>query len=258
MSELNEDEEFEKRIREAEIQNLTVENRKLYTVLDATAMLSSQPRLNIVLDTLMRKAKEVMDSEASSLMLLDEETEELYFHTLTGDKSDTEGLRNIRLKIGQGIAGWVAQEGEPVLVEDASKDPRFFNKADKVSSFVTRSMMCVPLKFRNRVLGTVQVLNKADGSFFKEKDLKIFQVLANQAAIAVENTRLYEMATVDGPTKLYVKTFFLARLEEEFRRSRTSGKCRVCSPAPAVALYDAGKAAGYWSSAASRDCPSRI
>ena len=203
-------------------EKLVEEIDKLYTVLEATTMLSSTLNLNTVLDTLMSKAKEVMKSEASSLMLFDEESQELYFHTLTGDKSEI--LKSIRLKLGEGISGWVAEQCEPVLVEDCSKDERFSKKADNLSHFVTRSMMCVPLQFKNRVLGTVQVLNKLDGSFFNNKDLRIFQVLANQAATAVENARLHEMATVDGMTRLYVKSYFLARLKEEFRRAKNSGQ----------------------------------
>ena len=195
---------------------------RLYEVLEVNALLSSSLNLGLVLNTLMSKAREVMLAEASSLMLLDEDTQELYFHTLTGEKS--EGLKEIRLKLGEGIAGWVAKEGEPLLVEDCSKDPRFSKKADETSHFQTRSMMCVPLKFRKRVLGTVQVLNKLDGTFFKQKDLKFFSVLANQAAIAIENARLHEMATVDGMTKLYMKTYFLARLKEEYRRAKNSNR----------------------------------
>lgn len=204
-----------------EIQQLELENERLYAVLEAQALVSSTLSLQVVLDTLMTKAREVMQAEASSLMLLDEETQELFFHTLTGDKSDV--LRSIRLKLGEGIAGWVAREGEPLLVEDCSKDPRFSSRADQISQFRTHSMMCVPLKYRRRVIGTVQVLNKEDGSFFNQKDLKIFHVLADQAAIAVENARLHEMATVDAMTGLYRKAYFLARAEEELRRARYDG-----------------------------------
>lgn len=194
------------------------ENEKLYKVLEANALISSSLNLFFVLDTLMEKAKEVMDAEASSLMLLDDDTQELYFHTVKGEKSDA--IKEIRLKVGEGISGWVAQNKKPVLVEDCSKDPRFSNKVDKKSQFVTNTMMSVPLVVNDRLLGTVQVLNKKNGAFFNENDLKIFQVLAIQAAIAIENARLHEMATIDGMTRLYVKSYFLARFQEEFRFAR--------------------------------------
>ncbi len=196
---------------------------RLYAVLELNAVLSSTLNSRVVLETLMSKAGEVMKAEASSLMLLDEETQELYFHVLRNqDDAQSEALRHIRLKLGEGIAGWVAQNAQPVLVEDCSKDPRFSRRGDQASHFVTRSMMCVPLRVRSRVLGTIQVLNKQDGSFFNDRDLRIFETLSTQAAIAIENARLHEMATVDATTRLYMKGYFLARLNEEFRRSRAA------------------------------------
>ena len=198
---------------------------RLYAVLEVNAILSSTLNLRVVLETLMAKAGEVMTAEASSLMLVDEETQELYFHVLKNkDDAQSEALRSIRLKLGEGIAGWVAKNAQPVLVEDCSKDPRFSRRGDQVSHFVTRTMMCVPLRVRSRVLGTIQVLNKRDGSFFNDRDLRIFETLATQAAIAIENARLHEMATVDATTRLYMKGYFLARLSEEFRRAKASGR----------------------------------
>lgn len=200
---------------------LRQEINRLYNVLEVNALISSSLDLTLVLDTLMAKAKEVMGSEASSLMLVDEEKQELYFHTVKGDKSDA--VRAIRLKLGEGISGWVAQEGQPILVADAAQDHRFSKKADKSSGFHTRSMMCVPLKVTRRIIGTVQVLNKIQGTF-NEADLRVFQQLATQAAIAIENARLHELATVDAMTGLYLKHYFRARLVEEFRRAKVTGK----------------------------------
>lgn len=212
-------------VYENAIDELDGEVQRLYSVLEVNAILSSTLNLNLVLETLMTKGREVMTAEASSLMLVDDEAQELYFHVLKNQTdAQNDALRGIRLKIGEGIAGWVAEHAEPVLVEDCSKDPRFSRRADDLSQFVTRSMMCVPLKVRSRVLGTIQVLNKQDGSFFTDKDLRIFQILANQAAIAIENARLHEMATIDATTRLYMKGYFLARLNEEFRRARGSGR----------------------------------
>ncbi|MCB1327080.1 MAG: sensor domain-containing diguanylate cyclase [Spirochaetales bacterium] len=206
----------------SDLKALREENGRLYSVLEANKMLSSSLDLGLVLDGLMERAKEVTDAEASSLMLLDEEKDELFFHTVKGEKS--EAIKKIRLRMGEGIAGWVAQHGEPVLVEDAANDPRFSNRADQASSFVTRTMMCVPLQLKRRVIGTVQVLNKGNNQSFHGGDLKIFSILANQAAIAIENARLHEMATVDGMTGLYIKNYFMARLSEEYRRARLQNR----------------------------------
>jgi diguanylate cyclase (GGDEF)-like protein len=203
------------------MQQLERENHKLHLVLEANRTLSSSLDLQLVLERLMDKAREVTEAEASSLMLVDEDAQELYFFTVHGEKSDA--VKKIRLKIGEGIAGWVAQEGEPVLVEDAASDPRFYRKADQSSGFQTRSMMCVPLIFRKRILGTIQVLNKTDNRNFDRQDLSILQIMADQASIAIENARLHELATVDQATGLYRKDYFLARLDEEFRRYRNLG-----------------------------------
>lgn len=197
---------------------LEEENRRLFDVLEVNAILSRYLRLDVVLDALLEKTKKICEAEASSLMLRDVETDELYFHAIKGEETDV--LQNLRLKLGEGISGWVAQNKEPVLVEDCKKDKRFYKEADEKSRFDTRTMMCVPLIFKSCVLGTIQVLNRINGQAFTAKDLRIFQVLANQAAVAIENARLHEMATVDGMTGLYTKDYFMARLREEYQRAR--------------------------------------
>ncbi len=208
--------------QEAQIDRLSRENRRLHRALELNALLSSSLDLGVVLDSLMGLARDLLESEASSLMLLDEAAQELYFHTVKGEKS--EAIKQIRLKMGEGISGWVAREAKSVLVADAASDPRFYRRADQSSGFVTRSMMCAPLVARRRVIGTVQVLNKRDGNLFSEEDLQLFEILANQAAIAIENARLHTMATVDGMTGLYIKSYFQARMEEEFLRSKNTGQ----------------------------------
>ncbi len=191
-------------------------------MLEVSAVIAESLDLKHVLDTLMEKAKDVLTAEASSLMLLDQATEELYFYTVKGSRD--EELKKIRLKSGEGIAGWVAKEKKPLLVEDCYNDSRFSRKGDSNSGFVTRSMMSVPLLAKGKVLGTVQVLNKIDGSFFNNDDLMIFLALAQQAAIALENARLHEKATKDAMTGLYMKAYFLSIMEEEFQKSRRTGQ----------------------------------
>lgn len=205
----------------SEIERLQSQIKKLYEVLEANRDLSSTLNLTLVLERLLEKAREVIEAEASSLMLLDEKKQELYFHTVLGERS--EQLKNIRLKLGEGISGWVAQNKQPVLVEDCSEDPRFYKKADQTSGFQTRSMICVPLLFRKRLLGTIQVLNKTNNRNFNEEDLKIFQIMADQAAIAIENARLHTLATIDDATGLYRKEYFLMRLKDEYYRFFNTG-----------------------------------
>ncbi len=132
----------------------------------------------------------IMDAEAGSLLLLDEPAQELYFEVALGEKG--EGVREIRLKVGQGIAGYVAQTGEPVIINDCQNDPRLAKQADKKSGFVTRNMVCVPVKARDKLLGVLQAINKKDGGLFSDEDLQDFVSLGHQVGIAIENANLYE------------------------------------------------------------------
>ena len=154
------------------------------------AAISSVMEFQPLIEMIMEKSKEVMNAEASSLMMLDVETNELTFNVATGEKGAA--LREIRLPVGKGIAGWVAEHKEPLLVPDAYADPRFNREADKMSGFQTRSILCVPLMIQERILGVVQVLNPRGRESFAEGDRRVFTSFADQAAIAVENTRLYE------------------------------------------------------------------
>lgn len=132
----------------------------------------------------------VMNAEVGSLLLLDEAAQELYFDVALGEKG--EGVRQIRLKVGQGIAGAVAQSQQPEIVNDCYADPRFNKEADKKSGFHTRNMVCVPVKAKDKLLGVLQAINKKDGGLFTEEDLQDFVSLANQVGIAIENANLYE------------------------------------------------------------------
>ena len=138
----------------------------------------------------MRTAEKVMHSQTSSLMLIDEQTDELVFEVARG-KSGKKIKEKFRLKLGQGIAGWVALHGKPLVVPDVSKDPRFFSKPDKDSGFATSSIICVPLKAQNKTIGVLQALNPLNKKSFSNRDLPIFKAFANLSAIAIENAKVH-------------------------------------------------------------------
>jgi signal transduction histidine kinase len=146
--------------------------------------------LSQLLKLVMVEAEKVVDAETSGLLLYDETTNELYFELALGPKGDR--LKEIRLALDQGIAGYAALHREPVNVTDAQNDPRFFKQADKTSTFVTRNLVAVPMMRQNRLIGILEVLNKRGAEHFSDEDVKIMQVLAGQAAIAIENARLFE------------------------------------------------------------------
>lgn len=138
----------------------------------------------------MEAATSLMDAEVGSLLLVDEKTNDLFFEVALGEKG--ERLKQIRLRMGEGIAGWVAQHNEPALVNDVANDPRHYKKAGTITQFVTRNMVCVPVRSRGKVIGVLQAINKKNGGLFTEEDLNNFWTLSNQVAIALENAHLYE------------------------------------------------------------------
>jgi signal transduction histidine kinase/putative methionine-R-sulfoxide reductase with GAF domain len=157
---------------------------------EATRAIASTLQLSELLKTVMRLASEVVHAQAGSLLLMDPVTGELYFDVALGEKSDA--LQQIRLKKGEGIAGWVAENRKPALVHDVSSDPRWTRKADKTSSFNTKAILAVPMLFKDKLVGVMEAINRADGSPFTETDVQMLETFAAQAAIAIENARLFE------------------------------------------------------------------
>jgi HD-GYP domain-containing protein (c-di-GMP phosphodiesterase class II) len=133
-------------------------------------------------------ATELLDCEASSLLLKDER-EKLFFEVALGEKSEI--VKRFRLNMGVGIAGWVAMHNEPLIVLKAQEDSRFFKDIDQAAGFITKDIICVPLKIKGTMIGVIQGINKLRGEFTRD-DLDLFQSLADQIAISLDNARLYE------------------------------------------------------------------
>jgi len=164
----------------------------LSTLMELATLLNSTLRTDEVRRRAIEAATRLMDSEVGSLLLVDEKTDELYFEVALGDAEKQKQIKEIRLKIGEGIAGWVAKEGVSAIINDVQNDPRFFKGADRKTSFVTRNMVCVPVKAKDKVIGVLQAINKQGGESFTKDDQEVFEALANQVAIAVENSKLYD------------------------------------------------------------------
>jgi len=197
------------------IQDKKVEQLNL--LINMSALINSTLDIQEIIRYAIEGSTRLLDAEAGSLLLLEKEVGELFFAEAVGEKR--EKIKGIKLKQGQGIAGWVAEKGEPVVVSDASNDPRFFDGIDKISGFVTKNMVCVPVRKKDKILGSIEVINKKSGSFDSE-DMLILTALANQVAIAIENVHLYEESIADGLTGLYHQKFFKLRLKEELVRSK--------------------------------------
>ena len=188
---------------------------KLYKMLETLALINSTQDLDTLLKLIMKSVKEVMEAEASSLMLLDPEKNELYFNTVEGG---SDKIKEIRIKVDQGIAGHVVQTQKPMIVNDVTKSEFFLKSVDKKTTFHTRSIICVPLLNRNKVIGVIEALNKTGNQDFTPEDERLFMAFSNQVSIAIDNARLYNMAFYDALTKVFMRRYFEAWLSQEFSR----------------------------------------
>jgi diguanylate cyclase (GGDEF)-like protein len=184
--------------------------------------LTSSLQLDQVLRTIMEKIDEFLRPDNWSLLLLDEAKQELYFELAVGKAS--QALKDVRIKVGQGIAGWVAQHGEAVVVPDTSKDTRFFGKVDEKTKMETQSIVAVPVKFRDTCLGVIELINCFGPEGFNSRDLNLLEALADFAAIALENARhvkrIHELTITDDCTTLYNARHMGFILETEIYRSQ--------------------------------------
>ncbi len=138
----------------------------------------------------MELATNLIDAGAASIMLIDEERDELVFKVSHGGSNQV--LRQQRIPLDEGIAGWVARHGRPVIANNARSDTRFSHRVDVRTGFLTQSIAAVPLEFKGRIIGVMEALNKYSGLGFNQEDVKLMTSIATQAAIAIENARLYE------------------------------------------------------------------
>ncbi len=181
--------EENRRLRE---QNESFEDRitALYALQDAARSLALELNVPLLLKKILRSAVQVMDATAGSLLLLDPSTDQLVFEVIEGGAG--EALSKQRIGRDQGVAGWVATHCEPVVVDDVTTDDRFYAGIDRVSSFTTNNLLCVPLMSKGEVIGVLQLLNKKSGDLFDEDDVNILNIFASQSAAAIESARLYE------------------------------------------------------------------
>jgi GAF domain-containing protein len=160
-------------------------NAELDLIVEIGKALTSSLDIQELFKVIMEKVADLLKPKAWSLLMVDSKTGELCFEIAAA--SVTGSLKDIRLKPGEGIAGWVALHGEPLLIPDVRKDARFIPDMDKAVGFTTRSVICVPLKIRQRTLGVIQLINSLDDIQFNDADLKILGVIADYAAIALTN-----------------------------------------------------------------------
>jgi len=163
--------------------------QELEFLLSFSKSLSSTLDQSQLLDIIIESAKTLTAAEASSLLLLDQATQNLHFAHATGEVS--EELKKLSIPMGQGIAGWVAREQKPQIVNQAEQDERWYKGIDEKTKFTTKSLLCVPLLSGGQTIGVIEVLNKKDGQQFDQQDQELLLKFADLAAQVLENADKY-------------------------------------------------------------------
>ena len=198
--------------------------QELQTLNEVVQAISSSLKPKEILRIIMEKTADLIKAEGWSVLLVDHDKRELIFEAAAGEAGKK--LLGIRLKIGQGVAGWTARYGQSLIVPDVTKDPRFYSGVDKKTKFRTKSILCVPMKSRNKIIGVVEVVNKIGGEPFTHDDLEIFENLVAHVTIALQNAAMYrkmeEASLIDNLTKLYNSRYCNQFLDRFFANQRST------------------------------------
>jgi diguanylate cyclase (GGDEF)-like protein len=203
------------------IERLEKEKYKLEIIMDAYNKIGGIFGLDDLADFVTTKALQIVEAEKASLLVVDENSGELVLKGAKGIGKDNVALR---IKIGELIAGWVAKQGEALLVSDIDSDPRFKFPA-KTGRYKTKSFISLPLKMDSQVIGVMNVTDKlAEIKVFTEEDLKYLTLVAHQTVTQIENIRLCEklasLAITDALTNLFNHRYFQEELNTEILRAQ--------------------------------------
>uniref|UniRef100_A0A7V6DPI6 diguanylate cyclase n=1 Tax=Desulfobacca acetoxidans TaxID=60893 RepID=A0A7V6DPI6_9BACT len=189
---------------------------RILTCMEFSKALVSAYDMETLLTAVLERIKVLIPARNWSLLLLDPQSRELYFAVTVG--VDQQLLKGVRLKIGEGIAGTVAQTGKPMFIADTSEDPRFSQKVDHITGFDTRSIIALPLLVRGEVVGVFEVVNVEDHDFFREKYLPLLEILGDYVAIAVDNVqnlqKLQARTFIDEVTGFYNTRYLSVKLDK--------------------------------------------
>lgn len=161
-------------------------------LLEITRQLNSTLELGTLLNRIVAAATELVNTEQASILLLDPATGELRFEAASNLSGSA--MAAIPVPMEGSLAGWVATHGQPVMVNDARGDARWFANVDRTIQFTTRNLLAVPMMLKNEVVGVLEVINKHDDQPWSEDDVNTLTTLASQAAIAVQNARLFQQS----------------------------------------------------------------
>ncbi len=164
--------------------------QRLLTCFELSKTLVSTFDLESLMRAMVENFNEIIPARNWSILLLEPETQELRFVVVVGLEHDK--IQHLRLKVGEGIAGTVAQTGKPIFIQNARQDPRFCPRVDEETGFETKSIICLPLLAKGDVIGVLEVINIENENFFLKTYLPLLNILADYIAIALENIRNFE------------------------------------------------------------------
>jgi signal transduction histidine kinase len=179
---------------------------RLARLLEISTRLSSTLHLDDLLSQVMDVATELTDTETASILLLDEQTKELRFVASTGGTMPDD----LVVPLDQSIAGWVVRNNSHLIIDDVQSDARFFASVDQNTQFQTQTMLAIPLRTQEKVIGALEVLNKRNGQRYTDQDMALMQALASQAAVAIVNARLFEQSDLLSEIMHELKTPMMA------------------------------------------------
>lgn len=207
-------------------------DRKIFeieTLFKASQAMNFQSDTDKLIKQILEMAGNAINSERCSIMLqtgagTDELETKIVYSMKDGQTIQPE--TTIKIKMGEGVAGTVLRTGKSMIVNEGHKDPLFKSYASSSAyEKAINALLSVPLKIKDRVTGVINCVNKLNGETFSDEDQRLLEALAQQAAMAVEHARLYELAITDGLTKLFIHRYFQARLEEELVRAKRYHTC---------------------------------
>lgn len=210
--------DFQKRISD------TGQVERILACIEFSKALVSAYDMESLLTAVLERIKLLIPASNWSLLLLDPQTQELYFAVSVGVEHEL--LKGVRLKMGEGIAGTVSQTRQPIFIQDACKDGRFCQKVDELTGFATNSIIALPLLMRGEVIGVFEVINVEDQEFFREKYLPLLEILGDYVAIAVDNVsnlqKLQARTFIDEVTGFYNTRYLACKLDKYIPEALTA------------------------------------
>ena len=185
---------------ERQIKEIVGKEENLARIIEIGNIINSSLDLNKILEMVMKISKSMLNAEACSIILFDKETTNLV-HKVVLKKRGNISKQSFEMDEGKGVLKWVIDHKESIIINDAYSDERFYNKFDEIPGFVTNTMLCIPLKVKEGIIGAAQVINRRDSETFQKNDKDIFSILCAQVALAVKNAGLFEELNRDKTIK---------------------------------------------------------